>query len=421
MSAATTQRTPRITVDDSAAAPPGYKRTEVGVIPEDWGMWLLGSFVSITSGASPSLFRFSANGTPYFKVEQLGNAEKYLGSGDTPYLFELGPTVSGESVVFAKRGAAIALNKVRILRQASFMDTNLMALTPQAGLECEYLYYALTQIGLWRFADTTSIPQINNKHIKPLAFPLPSVPEQRAIAKALSDVDELLGALEALIAKKRAIKQAAMQQLLTGRTRLPGFSGEWEVKRVLELGDVVTGGTPRTDVSEYWGDTYPWVTPTDISGGRDMFSSERWLTQAGLDAVRELPPNTVLVTCIASIGKNAILKTSGACNQQINAVVPNETSDAVFLYYLFEASKQYLLANAGVTATSIISKAAFSKLMLRVPLLDERTAIATVLADMDAEVAALERRRDKTRAIKQGMMQQLLTGRVRLVEPEVAG
>jgi type I restriction enzyme S subunit len=252
----------------------------------------------------------------------------------------------------------------------------------------------------------------------PIPFPTPA--EQRAIAEALSDVDGLLGALEALIAKKRAIKQAAMQQLLTGKTRLPGFSGEWETKCVADMGDVITGGTPSTGVNEYWGGEIPWVTPTDITSSRDIDATERMITPSGLDAIRGLPKDSVLVTCIASIGKNAILRTMGGCNQQINAVIPNKACSSEFLYYLFEHSKSYLLANAGITATNIVSKKDFSGLTFRLPLRKEQTAIATVLSDMDAEIASLEARRNKTRATKQGMMQQLLTGRVRLVKPGLA-
>jgi type I restriction enzyme S subunit len=206
-----------------------------------------------------------------------------------------------------------------------------------------------------------------------------------------------------------------MQQLFTGQTRLPGFHGEWEVKQVAQFGDIVTGGTPRTDVNEFWGEGYPWVTPTDISSSKDMFESERCLTRKGLNAIRALPANTVLVTCIASIGKNAILKTAGGCNQQINAVIPNKMNCAEFLYYLFEANRPYLMSNAGMTATSIISKAVFSELEFRVPPLPEQSAIAAVLSDMDAEIAALEQRREKTSALKHAMMQELLTGKTRLV------
>ncbi len=192
------------------------------------------------------------------------------------------------------------------------------------------------------------------------------------------------------------------------------FSGEWEMKRVAEFGDVITGATPSTKIDVYWGEPYPWITPTDISEIRDMITSERHVTQEGLNAIRTLPPNTVLVTCIASIGKNAILKTIGSCNQQINAVSPNTSYNAEFLYYLFEFNSNYLLANAGITATNIVSKAAFSSLVFEVPALEEQRAIAEVLSDVDGLINALDALIAKKRAIKHATMQQLLTGKTRL-------
>ena len=270
-----------------------------------------------------------------------------------------------------------------------------------------------------RLGQGDAVVHIYINNLAQVEIELPPITEQNAIAEVLSDVDGLLNALEALIAKKQAIKQATMQQLLTGKTRLPGFSGAWETKRVSEFGDVVTGATPSTKINTFWDGPYPWITPTDITSERDMTVSERMITQEGLNAIRTLPPNTVLVTCIASIGKNAILKTTGSCNQQINAVTPNSAHNAEFLYYLFEINSNFLLANAGITATNIVSKSAFSKLVFEVPLLDEQIAIASVLSDIDAEIIALEQRRDKTFAIKQGMMQQLLTGRVRLSESRI--
>ena len=146
-----------------------------------------------------------------------------------------------------------------------------------------------------------------------------------------------------------------------------------------------------------------------------MFSSEREITLLGLQAIRNLPANSLLVTCIASIGKNAILRNKGACNQQINAIIPNDNNSVEFLYYLVENSKSYLLGNAGITATLMISKKDFSEISFSLPPIAEQTAIATILSDMDADLTALEQQRDKTRAIKQGMMQELLTGRIRLV------
>ena len=113
---------------------------------------------------------------------------------------------------------------------------------------------------------------------------------------------------------------------------------------------------------------------------------------------RELPPNSVLVTCIASIGKNAILKKMGSCNQQINAIIPNNDHDANFIYYLMENSKNYLLSNAGITATNIISKKVFREMVFSFPSKAEQQAIANILSVMDAEISALEQRRDKTLA-----------------------
>jgi type I restriction enzyme S subunit len=133
-----------------------------------------------------------------------------------------------------------------------------------------------------------------------------------------------------------------------------------------------------------------------------------------LNSIRPLPADTLLVTCIASIGKNAIMRAVGSCNQQINALIPARGFSADFLYYLFEANKQYLLENAGTTATSIISKAVFMNLTFIVLILSEQSAIATTLSDMDAEIAALEAKLTKARQLKKAMMQELLTGRIRL-------
>ena len=195
-----------------------FKQTEVGGIPEDWKVDRLGNYVTITSGESPSGFDFMHSGTPFFKVDQLNNSNKY--QTETPYHFRGDKGVEAGSIIFPKRGASIMLNKVRILPQVSFMDTNLMALTFTPDIDSEYAYYALTHIGLWRIADTTSIPQINNKHIDPLPFPIPPLPEQRTIAAILSDMDAEIDALEAKLDKTRQLKQGMMHNLLTGTIRL---------------------------------------------------------------------------------------------------------------------------------------------------------------------------------------------------------
>lgn len=416
--------------------PPGYKPTEIGLIPIDWDVRTLGPLVTITSGESPSLFRFGLAGTPYFKVEQLNNSSKYLGSEETEYFID-GPsrTVPTGSVLFPKRGASIMLNKVRLLKADGYMDTNMMALTPGDELDCGYLFYALSHLGLASVADVTSIPQINNKHISPFAIPYPSLAEQRAIAEALSDVDGLLGALEALIAKKRAIKQAAMQQLLTGKTRLAGFSGDWEVKR---LGHHVTflrhGTYSRVDLDA--DEPVRYLHYGDIHTSTQVFLSPRETSMpglpvhraAGLDRLED--GDLVLVDAsedLDGVGRSVELVDTGGIEvvSGLHTIAARfdkaVLADGFKAYLQFcPAFRQQLTRLAAGTKVYGTNRAHIASVEMPLPQPDEQTAIATVLSDMDAEIAALEARRDKTRQIKQGMMQQLLTGRVRLVKPEAA-
>ena len=393
----------------------------------DWKTVKLGEVTEIIKGGTPS-----RNVEKYFRGDIAWAIPSDITALDSFLYIDDTETHITEEALSNSAARLLPAGTVLLTSRATIGETAI-ATVPMATNQgfanficCEallnvFLAYYLRYIKekLNDLASGSTFKEITKGTLLNIEIPHLPLSEQRAIAEALSDVDGLLNALEALIAKKRAIKQATMQQLLTGKTRLPGFSGEWETKRVSEFGDVVTGATPSTKVNAFWDGPYPWITPTDITSKRDMTVSERMITQEGLNAIRTLSPNTVLVTCIASIGKNAILKTKGSCNQQINAVIPNSAHNAEFLYYLFEFNANFLLANAGITATNIVSKSAFSKLVFEVPLFDEQIAITSVLSDMDAEITALEQRRDKTRAIKQGMMQQLLTGRVRLSESRI--
>jgi type I restriction enzyme S subunit len=409
----------------SAGLRAGYQQTEVGVIPEDWDVTPLGFQVQITSGESPSLIKFTTSGKPYFKVEQLGNCEKYLGGESTPYHFRVGKTVRGNSVIFAKRGAAISLNRVRILSEDSFMDTNLMALTCLGDLDPEFLYYGLGYIGLWQFADVTSVPQINNKHVKPLCFPLPPLPEQRAIAAALSDVDALVGGLDRLIAKKQGLKVAAMQQLLTGQTRLPGFSGEWEVK---SLGSVLRKGRLGGNYGNQDEEAeLPLMKMGNISRGYIDLSKVQFIVPSVKpESIHRLVYGDVLFNTrntLDLVGKVAIWRdelpmayyNSNLMRLEFDAeeICSNEYAN----YALNTESMVSRLREmaTGTTSVAAIYTRDLMKLMMLVPQLPEQTAIAAVLSDMDTELAALQARRSKTQALKQAMMQELLTGRIRLV------
>ena len=284
----------------------------------------------------------------------------------------------------------------------------------------------LTEWFYWFFANRDMTPYLTRQGagrykltkaaLIQIPCALPPPPEQRAIAGALSDVDELIGSLDQLIAKKRDLKQAAMQQLLTGQTRLPSFHGEWEVKRLGEVATIATGNTPPTRDTANYGDEFLFVSPVDLGEAKHVTTTEKRLSRKGFAISRRFPKGSILFVCIGStIGKCGVALVELTSNQQINAIFPSPAFSVDYLYYFVSAAAPKIRALAGEQAVPIVNKTQFAETAVALPSLPEQTAIAEVLSDMDAELAALEQRRDKTRALKQGMMQELLTGRTRLV------
>lgn len=408
---------------DERIIPEGYRVTEVGVIPEDWDIKKVGDIAFVSSG-----------GTPNTKMIEYWNGKiRWMNSGELNLkrvyevegrITELGLNNSSTKII-PKNSILIGLagqGKTRGTAAINYVDLcinqSIAAIYPSHFYDSEFLYQNINS----RYDELRSMSTgdggrggLNLKIIRELQIHLPTLSEQKAIAEVLFDTDNLIQSLEKLIDKKKKIKHGTMQQLLTGKKRLPGFGGEWEHRNVESFGEIITGGTPPTGVKAYWNGSIPWVTPTDITSTKNIYTTDRKITNTGLSKLRKLPKNSVLITCIASIGKNAVIKKDGACNQQINAIIPSNGYDSEFLYYLFESNKSYLLSNAGITATNIISKKDFALIEFLVPKLDEQKAIAQVLSDMDLEIEALEEKLKKYKTIKQGMMQELLTGRIRLI------
>lgn len=253
-----------------------------------------------------------------------------------------------------------------------------------------------------------------------------SIKEQSAIAAALGDVDALLDGLDRLISKKRNIKRATMQQLLTGRTRLPGFQGEWVERPLCEIGEIRSGGTPNTTQTQLWNGGVLWCTPTDVTtlrGRKYLKGTARTISAAGVQfsSAELIPPRSLIITSRATIGECTINLLPVTTNQGFKNIVTFADFDVEFLYYLMTTQKEGLVAICGGSTFLEIGKKQLSGYVVALPVdRNEQEAIAAVLSDMDAEIAALEARRDKTRNIKQAMMQELLTGRTRLVKPETA-
>ena len=289
----------------------------------------------------------------------------------------------------------------------------------------EYLFWFYRMWGdylAFKYCQGTKQQSYTAEIVKKLPIYCPiTIKEQNKIAEALSDVDALITALDKKIAKKRLIKQGAMQQLLTGKKRLCGFSDEWTIKRLGDLAKMNSGGTPDSSNSEYYGGDIPFLSISDITSTNKYISrTEKTITEKGLrnSSARIFPIKTIMYAMYASLGKCGIANISLSCSQAILGITPSKNIDTEYLYYILSYIEE-TVKEFGQTGTQTnLSKQLVQDLELYLPTdAKEQQAIATILSDMDKEIADLEARRNKYKLIKSGMMQKLLTGQIRLVKP----
>jgi type I restriction enzyme S subunit len=226
---------------------------------------------------------------------------------------------------------------------------------------------------------------------------------------------ELEGYFEELGINQRICRDDLTQQLLTGQLRFKEFEGQpWKKVRVAEMGRVVTGNTPPKDNSEFYGDGFPWASPADMNN-YEIKTTRTTLSEKGKQVARVVSKGSVLVTCIGSIGKNAMAGVELAINQQINAIVVNEQFDNAFVYYLIDSQPHKLLRYAGTTSVAIVNKSTFERIKYLVPpTREEQRRIAAVLQACDIEIDLLHQKLAALQRQKKGLMQQLLTGRTRV-------
>lgn len=397
------------------------QQSGVGQIPADWSVTLIGEIAEVTTGSKNTQDKVPDGEFPFFVRSQ--TVERI-----NSYSFD------GEAVLTAGDGVGTGkvfhyINGKFDVHQRVYRISNF-----QAAIDGYFFYLYFSSHFYDRIMSMTaksSVDSVRMEMITKMAIPLPpSITEQRAIATALSDVDALIAGLERLIAKKRDIKQAAMQQLLTGQTRLPGFNGEWEPRT---LGDGVrflkNGVNARAELTEM-GDV-KYLHYGDIHSAASVF------LDADQTVMPYLPPSKAykldrlqdgdLVFADASEDKDGIGKAvelRGIGNKDVVAGLhtiaarfDKEVLADGFKAYLpfMPPFSQHLKRLAAGTKVYATNRSHIATVELRLPGTKEQTAIATVLSDMDADLSALESRLAKTRAIKQGMMQELLTGRTRLV------
>ena len=386
---------------------PGYKRTEVGIIPEDWDVSTVGQQFSVQLGKMLDAKRNVGVAKPY-----LGNRAVQWNRIDIAGLSSV-PLSPADLLRFRlEKGDLLACEGGEVGRAAiwdapfdeCYYQKALHRLRPLKDFDPRFMVAILHHLAdrgmLANYVTQTSIAHLPRDKFIEVPIPPPPVAEQHAVATALSDVDELLGGLDRLIAKKRDLKQAAMQQLLTGKTRLPGFSGKWDT---VQLGDLLGYERPdryivkSTEYSKHGEIPVLTANKAFILG----YTTEAFGVCADLPAIvfDDFTTDRKFATVPFKVKSSAI-----------KLLRPRH--DRTSLRFMFERMQQ-IRFRVGDHKRYYISD--YQNIRLPIPEFDEQLAIVSVLSDMDGEISVLEARRDKTRDLKQGMMQELLTGRTRLI------
>jgi len=414
----------------------GYKLTEIGVRPENWEVVTIDDVADVIGGGTPSTTvpNYWNGSINWFTPTEVGSS-KYVYTSKRKITDDGLKSSSAKilpvgTILLTSRAG---IGDLAILRDEACTNQGFQSLITNDSMDNEYLYYLMATLKnvLLKNASGSTFLEITPAKVKSIKFTLPPKPEQQAIAQTLSDTDALIDSLEKLIEKKRHIKQGAMQELLTGKRRLPGFEvkqgykqteiGEipedWEVVTIDDVADVIGGGTPSTTVPNYWNGSINWFTPTEVGSSKYVYTSKRKITDDGLksSSAKILPVGTILLTSRAGIGDLAILRDEACTNQGFQSLITNDSMDNEYLYYLMATLKNVLLKNASGSTFLEITPTKVRNIEIAIPTLLEQQAIATVLSDMDTEIEALENKLQKTREIKDGMMHELLTGRIRLI------
>ena len=406
--------------------PAGYKQTEVGVIPNAWDAVLLGDLFVFKNGLNKAK-QFFGSGTPivnYMDVferpgirmndlsgrvnlspDEIKNFEVRLGDVFFTRTSETVEEIGVASVMLDEPCGTV------------FSGFVLRARSRNDQLDDRYKQYSFgsraVRSQIISNATYTTRALTNGRSLSAVWIAVPPKSEQRAIAEALSDVDGMLATLEALIAKKRSIKQAAMQQLLTGQTRLPGFSGAWETK---QLGEFVSIRNDKVMPSDVSGETL-CVELDHIGQGNGRLLRFSTAQHSTASKYRFFTGDVLFGRLRSYLRKFWLADCDGICTTEIWPLLTDpQQAESGFLYAIAQ-SDQFIKA-ASISYGTHMPRADWSVMRnLEVPLpkIREQQAIATILSDMDAETALLEQRRDKCWAVKQGMMEQLLTGQVRLI------
>lgn len=388
----------------------GYKQTDIGVIPEAWDVKPIGQTLKIHHGKSQKEIEVSIGKYPILATGgQIGSTNSYLHSKP--------------SVLIGRKGT---IDKPQYIETPFWTVDTLFWSELLGSNSAKFMYYIFCLINWQQYNEASGVPSLNARTIEQVQIPVPKPEEQKQIAAALSDVDGLIESLSQLIAKKRDMKTAAMQQLLTGKKRLPGFDGVWAEKNMAQDSYLKARiGWQGLTTAEYLETgKYLLITGTDFKNGKVDWNNCCYVEQERYDQDKNIQVNIgdILLTKDGTIGKVAYvdqLPEPATLNSGVFVIRPiNESYHPLYFYYVLRSKifKDFLnKLQAGSTINHLYQKD-FIHFSFTAPPVPEQKAIAQILYDMDTEIDTLEQRLAKARSLKTGMMQELLTGRTRLIK-----
>ena len=404
----------------------GYKMTDVGVIPEDWEVKSIGDICVVKDGThqTPNYTYF---GIPFYSVENISNNDfsnvKYI-SEEEHIILSSNSKIEKGDVLMTRIGSIGCCKYIDWEVKASFYVS--LALLKFQDDECAryFTHYSETNLFKDEIEQNSlqfAVPQkINLGNIPKIRIILPSIlKEQQVIADALTKVDNLITSLTKVIEKKKLIKKGTMQKLLSGEVRLDGYNNIIKSVNLSDIGEIKAGGTPSTNVPSYWGGTINWLQSGAVKNRvLDIRDVEKTITYDGLasSSAYLIKENSVLIAITgATCGNIAYLPFKSAANQSVVAIQVNVGFNSKYIFYMLIQNSDKIVNNRGGSAQGGVAVNILKEIELCIHEdIDEQTGIADILTTMDNEIEALEKERDKYKCIKQGMMQQLLTGKIRL-------
>lgn len=411
-----------------------FKDTEIGKIPEEWEIGYFGDV----------LCTFSAGATPYRGIPDYYNGKiNWISSGELNYnvIYDTIEHISEEALrntnlclhapgtfLMAITGleATGTRGKCAFVGAPSATNQSCLAINGTNKMDIKYLYWYYRMYGdylAFKYSQGTKQQSFTVTIVKNLPITYPKqVIEQHHIASALTSIDNLIASLGKLIEKKKNIKQGAMQQLLTGKTRLKGFNEPWMEHTIDELFDLGNGYTPSKSNPAYWTNgTIPWFRMEDIrTNGRILKDSIQHVTPEAVKGNGLYPKYSIILSTTATIGEHALLIADSLANQRFTflnrKVNRRDMIDIIFFYHYCFILGKWCRDNINAGGLLAVNMDDLKNHSIYIPKsIAEQQAIATILTKMDDEITALEAKRAKYEAIKQGMMQQLLTGKIRLI------